>query len=119
MTKKELRNFYREKRLALSALQRSKLDDLMLIQFQRLSLGDVQVLMSFLPMEERAEMNTHLFTRYLSHLLPGLVICYPVTDPATNEMKAIVVDEKTTLEENNYGSSSGLILATSTRLLKR
>jgi 5-formyltetrahydrofolate cyclo-ligase len=48
-------------------------------------------------------MNTHLFTRYLSHLLPGLVVCYPVTDPATNEMKAIIVDEETTLEENNYG----------------
>lgn len=103
MKKKELRNIYRDKRLALSPIERSKLDDLMLIQFQRLPIGDVQVVMSFWPMEERAEMNTHLFTRYLSHLIPGLQVCYPVTNPASNEMKAIIVDEETELEENNYG----------------
>ena len=103
MTKKELRIIYREKRLALPALQRSKLDDLMLIQFQKLSIGDIHVVMSFWPMEERAEMDTHLFIRYLSHLIPALQLCYPVTDPASNSMKAIIVDEETTLEENNYG----------------
>jgi 5-formyltetrahydrofolate cyclo-ligase len=103
MTKKELREIYREKRLALSAIERSKLDDLMLIQFQRLSFEDVQVVLSFWPMEDRAEMNTHLFTRYLSHLIPNLTVAYPVTDPSSNKMKAVIVDENTTVEENNYG----------------
>ena len=103
MTKKDLRIIYKEKRLALPALQRSKLDDLMLIQFKKLSIGDIHVVMSFWPMEERAEMNTHLFTRYLSHLIPGLKVCFPVTDPESNSMNAIIVDQETTLEENNYG----------------
>jgi len=103
MTKKDLRKIYKERRLDLSTVQRSKLDDLLLIQFQRLPVSGVQVVLSFWPMEERGEMNTHLFTRYLSHLIPGLQVCYPVTNPSSNEMKAIVVDEQTTLEENNYG----------------
>lgn len=103
MTKKELRDIYKEKRLVLSAKERSMLDDLLLIQFQRLSFEDVQVVLSFWPMEERAEMNTHLFTRYLSHLIPGLKVSYPVTDPSSNKMKAVLVDDDTVLEENNYG----------------
>jgi 5-formyltetrahydrofolate cyclo-ligase len=103
MIKKELRNIYKEKRLALSSIERSKLDDLLLIQFQRLSFESVQVVLSFWPMEERAEMNTHLFTRYLSHLIPGLQVCYPVTDPSSNVMKAVLVNDDTVLEENNYG----------------
>ena len=103
MTKKELRNIYKEKRLDLSEKERSKLDDLLLIQFQRLSFQGVEVVLSFGPMDDRAEMDTHLFTRYLSHLIPGLQVCYPVTDPASNTMKAILVDEDTDLEENSYG----------------
>lgn len=103
MTKSELRNIYKEKRLALSAIERSKLDDLLLIQFQRLSFQDVQVVLSFWPMEDRAEMNTHLFTRYLSHLIPGLQVSYPVTDPASNTMKSVLVNEDSDLQENNYG----------------
>ncbi|HEX8332628.1 MAG TPA: 5-formyltetrahydrofolate cyclo-ligase [Segetibacter sp.] len=103
MTKKELRHIYKEKRFALSENERSKLDDLLLIQFQRLSFEDVQIVLSFWPMDDRGEMNTHLFTRYLSHLIPGLQVCYPVTDPSSNTMKAVLVDDDTVLEENSYG----------------
>lgn len=103
MTKRELRNIYKEKRLSLSAKERMKLDDLLLIQFQRLSFEHVSVVLSFWPMEDRGEMNTHLFTRYLSHLIPGLQVCYPVTDPSSNAMRSVLVDDQTNLEENSYG----------------
>jgi 5-formyltetrahydrofolate cyclo-ligase len=103
MTKDEIRKVYKEKRLALSDKERMKLDDLLLIQFQKLSFEGVQLVLSFWPMEDRGEQNTHLFTRYLTHLIPGVRICYPVIDTQTNFMSAIMVDEKTDFEENKYG----------------
>jgi 5-formyltetrahydrofolate cyclo-ligase len=35
MTKEELRNIYRQKRLSIHPKEKTKLDDLMLIQFQK------------------------------------------------------------------------------------
>ena len=103
MTKEELRKIYSEKRLALSSKEKMKLDDLLLIQFQRLSFEGVHVVLSFWPMEERAEMDTHLFTRYLAHLIPDLQVCYPVIDTSTNNMEAKIGDDDEDFEENKYG----------------
>ena len=103
MTKQQLRDIYKQKRLELSASDHSKLDDLLLIQFQRLSFEGIQMVLSFWPMEDRGEMNTHLYTRYLSHLIPGVQICYPLIDTSSNYMQAIKVDDDTDFEENKYG----------------
>ena len=103
MTKQQLREIYKQKRLELSAADHSKLDDLLLIQFQRLSFENIQTVLSFWPMEDRGEMNTHLFTRYLSHLIPGVQICYPLIDTSSNYMQAVRVDDNTDFEENKYG----------------
>ncbi len=72
MTKKELRIKYKAKRLALSENEKMKLDDLLLIQFQKLSFENVQTLLSYEPMPHTAEPQTHLFSRYLQHLIPNL-----------------------------------------------
>lgn len=103
MTKEELRKTYSEKRNALSVKERMKLDDLLLIQFQRLSFNGVQVVLSFWPMEDRGEMDTHLYTRYLSAIIPGIQICYPLIDTKSNHMEAVAVDDETEFEENKFG----------------
>jgi 5-formyltetrahydrofolate cyclo-ligase len=103
MTKEELREVYSEKRLALSDKERMKLDDLLLIQFQKLSFEAVHTVLSFWPMEEKGEMDTHLFTRYLSVIIPDVQICYPLIDTNSNYMAAVAVDEDTDFEENKYG----------------
>jgi 5-formyltetrahydrofolate cyclo-ligase len=103
MKKQHLRDVYSRKRFELSDKERTKLDDLLLIQFQRIPFNDVQVVLSFWPMEDRGEMNTHLFTRYLTHLIPAVKISYPVIDTSSNYMDAILVDEDTDFEENKYG----------------
>jgi 5-formyltetrahydrofolate cyclo-ligase len=95
MLKSELRKIYREKRSLLTAKERNKLDDLLLIQFQKLQLGDVQVLLTYSPSEKLAEPNTYLFENYLSHIIPGLDTCYPITDFETLEMRAIQVNDYT------------------------
>ena len=104
MTKKELRAVYKEKRLALSATDKLKLDDLLLIQLQRLPLpNNIRVLVSYWPLEHHAEVNTHLFTRYMEHAIPALRVCYPVVDFAAREMKAILVHDETDFVENEQG----------------
>ena len=49
MLKKELRKKYHTERLALTATQQTKLDDLLLIQFQQLALPPLRSVLSFIP----------------------------------------------------------------------
>lgn len=102
MTKKELREQYRQKRLALTEKEKIKLDDLLLIQFQHLSFDDVQVLLSYAPMEHTAEPDVYSCARYLQHQVPGLQVAYPVIDIATSTMQAMLVNEETKFIHNIY-----------------
>ncbi len=104
MLKQELRKIYKQKRLGLSATERLMLDDLLLIQLQRLAFdNNVGVVMSFWPFEKHGEMNTHLYTRYMEHAIPGLQVAFPVIDFALNEMHAVLVNDDTDFAENKYG----------------
>jgi hypothetical protein len=47
MLKKEARKIYKEKRVQLSEAERSKMDDLMLIQFQTVELPFIESLRSY------------------------------------------------------------------------
>jgi 5-formyltetrahydrofolate cyclo-ligase len=102
MTKSELRNIYREKRSLLTASERMKMDDLLLIQFQKLSFDTVNVLLSYCPSQTHAEPNTYLFSSYLHHMIPGLQTCYPVTDLSTLQMKAMLVQDDTEFHLTPY-----------------
>jgi 5-formyltetrahydrofolate cyclo-ligase len=101
MTKKELRKIYREKRAALTDPERSKLDDLLLIQFQTTNLPFIHTLLSYWPIEENNEPNTHLFTEFLKFRNPELKICYPVSDFKTMSMVAVATDIDTPFEKRN------------------
>lgn len=103
MTKKELRNLYREKRNTISSKEKLKLDDLLLIQFQHLYFEDVRVLFTYWPKADAQEPNTHLFSGYLRHTIPALQIAYPVTDLSTCRMNAVLINEETVYHTNIYG----------------
>lgn len=101
MIKQQLRKIYKEKRKNISHHQKEKWDDLLLIQFQKLSFNHVQTVFSFLPMEEMNEPDTHLFTRYLSVIIPNVQIAYPLIDSEQNTMQAYVVDNETNYQLNS------------------
>ncbi|UAY50650.1 5-formyltetrahydrofolate cyclo-ligase [Ferruginibacter albus] len=103
MIKQQLRNIYNEKRTAITHSQKEKLDDLLLIQFQKLELPLLHSLMSFWPMAGRNEINTHIITDFIFFRNPGMQLTYPVTDFSTVEMKAIIADDDTVFQENKYG----------------
>lgn len=103
MTKKELRNLYREKRNTISSKEKLKLDDLLLIRFQQLYFEDANVLFTYWPKANAQEPNTHLFTGYLRHTIPSLQIVYPVTDLINCNMHAVLITEETVYHTNTYG----------------
>ena len=104
MTKKELRQVYKEKRAALTERERLRLDDLLLIQFQQLEIPfHVNVLLSYWPLMQHTEVNTHLMTDYLQFRIPGLQVAYPVSDFADHSMKVLLVNDKTNFAVNQYG----------------
>jgi 5-formyltetrahydrofolate cyclo-ligase len=101
MLKKEARKLYKEKRLALSERERIKLDDLLLIQFQTADVPFLHSLLSYWPIEENNEPNTHLFTEFLRFRNPELKICYPIADFTTGIMKAVATDIDTTFTKRD------------------
>src|SRR5436853_7391504 len=101
ITKATLRNTYKQKRKELSDKERMKLDDLVLIQFQKLILRDIHSTLSYWPIKSHFEINTLLITDYLSFKIPGLRICFPKTDFAQTKLQAFEIDKDTTFEINH------------------
>lgn len=109
MTKKELRKLYQEKRRSLSRQEQNRLDDLLLIQFQQQPLGDIQTLLSFWPIAEKLEVNTHLMVDNLLFRIPGLQLAFPVMDITSDVFKCILVDDNTEYGENRFGIAEPII----------
>lgn len=101
MLKREARKLFREKRKQLSSSEQTKLDDLLLIQFQKIDLPFLSYALSFFPIEEHHEVNTFIFTAYLQFQHPGLHIAYPRTDFSNDQMQAIL-DKSENFVRNAY-----------------
>ena len=102
MLKAEARKLYREKRKALSAVERNKLDDLLLIQLQTIQLPFITFLLSYWPMEHNHEPNTHLFTDYLEFQNPEMIICYPKSNFNNETMQSVQTNDDTRFRKNQY-----------------
>ena len=110
MRKKEIRDIYRQKRNAMSIEESIRWDDLMLINFQSVDLPFLQAVLSYWPIEENNEPNTHLFTEFLRFRNPELKIAYPVSNFMEMTMTAVAVDIDTGFtkkELNIYEPNSG------------
>jgi 5-formyltetrahydrofolate cyclo-ligase len=113
MNKKELRNIYKEKRLAISQKEKLKLDDMIFIRFQQLYFEKANVLFTYSPKAGANEPDTHSISRYLQYIIPLLQIAYPVADTTTCTMEAMLINEETIFNTNKYGISEpaeGLLL---------
>ena len=102
MLKNEARQLFRKKRKELSDSERSKLDDLMLIQFQRIELPEIHYLLSFWPIEENHEPNAHLFNNFLEFKNPAIKFLYPRSDFNKGEIEAIEINADTAFQKNSW-----------------
>ncbi len=102
MIKKELRSVYKEKRMRLSQSEKARLDDLLLIQLQQVSLPFILRLFSYWPIDQYNEPNTHLFCDFIKFRNPELLIAYPRIEPATGKMTAIITNEGTSFSRKAF-----------------
>ncbi|MDP9230680.1 MAG: 5-formyltetrahydrofolate cyclo-ligase [Bacteroidota bacterium] len=102
MTKTEARKIYNEKRMFLSEAEKTKFDDLLLVQFQTLPLPFIECLFSYWPIEENSEPDTHLFTGFLKFRNPELKVGYPKSDFNVNGLQAVAVDVDTPFEKHEF-----------------
>lgn len=109
MLKKEARKLYREKRKELPSSNLMKMDDLLLIQFQKFDWPHFYYALSYYPIDENNEINTFIFTAYLQFRNPGLHIAYPKTNFSNDQMQAIIdrSDSFVRSEFNIYEPASG------------
>jgi 5-formyltetrahydrofolate cyclo-ligase len=103
MNKETLRKIYLQKRLSLSTKELVRLDSLILIRFQQLSLGNIQSLLSYWPVNDKAEVNTHLMVDFLFFQVPGLQLSFPVIDQQEFVFKPVSVDDDTMYVPNRFG----------------
>ena len=105
MKKKDSRNVFKEKRLQLLPSEIEKLDDLLLIQFQKLIIDIPSLIMTYSPVKKINEFDPQLITDYCYFKNPAQQLFYPVVveNKADNEMIAVIVDDNTLFETNKYG----------------
>jgi 5-formyltetrahydrofolate cyclo-ligase len=102
MRKAEIREQYKKMRTALTEVEKNRFDDLMLINFQSLDIPFVNSVLSYWPITDNKEVNTHLFTDYLQFINPGAIFLYPKSDFETNTIRPIVVNDDTEFKKNTH-----------------
>ncbi len=103
MTKADLRTIYKQKRNLISPTERSKLSDLLLINFQKLDLPYIQCVHSYLAMYDKTEIDTHQILGYLEFSNPGLQIIVPKINIETGQMEHYIYNDDTELSMNDFG----------------
>lgn len=105
MKKKDIRHYYKEKRCQLSASQIEKMNDLMLIQFQKLAIEIPSLVMTYAPIDRFKEFNPQLITDYCYFKNPNVKFLYPVMDEVEgkDELIAVMVDDETEFIKNDFG----------------
>lgn len=103
MTKSEVRKEFKKKRDEITAAQKMRWDDLILIQFQTVELPFLSNVLSFYSIEENNEVNSFLLTDYLHFRNPSLVVAYPRMYTETTTMQALIATADGAFETNEFG----------------
>ncbi|MBA2250187.1 MAG: 5-formyltetrahydrofolate cyclo-ligase [Chitinophagaceae bacterium] len=103
MTKAELRIKYKEKRKNITASQKLKWDDLILINFQKIELSFINCVHTYLAAGEQNEIDTENILRYLKFINPEMLISVPKIDAVTGQLDHYIYDENLQMAINSFG----------------
>jgi 5-formyltetrahydrofolate cyclo-ligase len=101
MLKSAARKHFLDLRKNLSTSECLKLDDLLLIQWQRFNMPYLDCMGSFYPMEDKNEPNVLLLAKYVKTFVPHLTMAYPKINEDGISMKFYA--ETDTLSQNKWG----------------
>ncbi len=103
MTKAQLRNIYKEKRKIISSVQKAKLTDLILINFQKIDLPFITCVHTYLAMYDHNEIATQQILGYLKFRNPGLQISIPKVNTKTGQIEHFIYKEDMEMAINKFG----------------
>ena len=103
MKKNELRKIYKEKRKTLSLQEMEKMNDLILINFQRIALPYVNCVHTYLASLKLAEVDTAKVVRFLQFQNPQLKVVVPKIDIRSGNIDHLHFNETSELIENAFG----------------
>lgn len=105
MNKKDIRLTYLAKRARLTHAEMLKMDDLMLIQFQKLDIDIPSLIMTYSPIQKHNEFDPQTITDYCYFKNPGQQLFYPlmIDTGAYPQLISVIVDDETEFEVNKYG----------------
>ena len=103
MTKKELRNIYKDKRKSLSPKDITIMNDLILINFQKISLPFLSCVHTYMPSSKLGEADTFPIVRFLEFKNPGVKIVVPKIDIDLGDMHHFYLEDDTELLDNLFG----------------
>ena len=103
MTKAELRKIYKEKRKLISSQQKSKWNDLLLINFQKIDLPFILYVHTYLAMYDHNEIATQQILGYLKFRNPGLQISIPKVNTETGQIEHFIYKEDMEMVINKFG----------------
>ncbi|MEO6229187.1 MAG: 5-formyltetrahydrofolate cyclo-ligase [Ferruginibacter sp.] len=105
MNKKEIRLLYIDKRANLSSSMKMKMDDLMLINFQRLKIDIPSLIMTYSPIVRANEFDPQIITDYCYFKNSGQQLFYPVMFESGGcpQLMSVIVDDETEFKINKYG----------------
>jgi 5-formyltetrahydrofolate cyclo-ligase len=89
--------------MSLSDRELNVMQDLLLINFQKLAIPAMNFVHSFIPAVQLNEPNPHPILEWLQFINPGLQIIHPVISEADFAMKHFICDEETSYQLNKYG----------------
>jgi 5-formyltetrahydrofolate cyclo-ligase len=105
MKKEDIRAIYKERRADLSLRSKSKMDDLLLIQFQHLAIDIPSLIMTYSPIKKMNEFDPQTITDFCYFKNPGQQLFYPVMDIYKKQpvIRSVIVDDDTIFKTNEYG----------------
>lgn len=105
MKKKEIRVLFKEKRATLPLHQKAKLDELLLIQFQKSTIEIPSLIMTYSPIRILNEFDPQTITDYCYFKNPGQQLFYPVMVEGKKhaEIVSVIVHDDTIFKVNKFG----------------
>ena len=112
MKKNELRKIYKEKRKALSLDQMEKMNDLILINFQKIALPFINCVHTYLASLKLAEADAAKVVRFLQFKNPELKVVVPKIDVRSGNIDHLHFNDTSELIENAFDEDATQVLIT-------
>ena len=95
MTKKEIRNIYKQKRLQLSDDKIMQFHERIVVQLRDFTLPDAKIILSYHPILSSNEINAKLIEKYIQFKNSTIQFVYPKLIDDKGNMEAVLEDINT------------------------